>query len=133
MNTVDLIFNYVKENEYIDGERLAYGWAGDYPFSLEEYNVLWDYLEAQYQEEQDDCTAKFTETRLYLEYKGEQYIWRMLVGQGTACQIFIGNAKWDKLDAPFEFKEDKKVILPDNLYDFMEKEYDKLIIKEIIE
>ena len=131
MNTVDLIFNYIKENDYVDDERISYSHLGDYPFSSEEFMVLWNYLDTHYQEDQEDCTDHFPEARSYFQYKGKKYIWRVLRGQGTACQILIGNKRINGPDV--SFKEDKKVILPDNLYDFMEKEYDKLIIKEIIE
>lgn len=135
MNIVDQIFEYAKKYGVIDDESMAY-YPNDYPFSQSEFLVLWEYFHKTYQNQLDDCSDMFYDARLYLEYKNEYYIWRVLVGQGTACQLFHSfenNPKFPNADIPFEFKEKHKIIVDHDLYKLLEKEYTELNIKEIIE
>jgi len=137
INTVDLIFNHIKKINMVDSESIAY-FPNNYPFSRNEFDALWDYFDVNYRNEHDDCTGTFFEARLYLEYKGEQYIWRVLSGQGTTCQFFYNDkeflvGKYPDPDVPFKFKEDKKIILGNNFYNDITKIFNELMIKDIIE
>jgi len=97
----------------IDDEDITY-FSDKFSFSLKEFHDLHSYLEQMYSDHSESNSEScFPEYRMYFEYEGKKFIWRMLHGQGTACQFLRGNANYDDWSSswPMKFEENKKVIL----------------------
>jgi len=105
------ILDHLKNNtDMLDNEHIGY-FPNDFPFTTKEYHQFYYYLFDKYfVSNADNCTRTFPEDRMYFEHDGFKFIWRMMSGQGTACQLLKAGepypTNWNMI-----FKEDMKVQL----------------------
>jgi hypothetical protein len=107
---LDKAIEVLKDGKVLDDETIGY-FPKRYKFTVEEYNKLFESLTDK---DKDDCTELFEEYRRYFEYKNVKFIWRLLIGQGAACQLlpaFCANKSWPSKRFPMKFKEEKKIVI----------------------
>ena len=109
---VDKILKAVNEKESISSEDIAYLPDG-YDFSRVDFDNFFEYLNVVSEQCYASEYSTFLERRRYFEYNGLKFIWRILSGQGTSCQLLKAQeteAVWPE-DWPMDFLEDKKHVL----------------------
>lgn len=94
----------------IDSEELAYNMVQRAKITVDEFNDVFHYIE-QYARsrgnKKDNCGSDFIDFRLYFHYRGGNFIWRKLIGQGTACQIYGRESPSWPEKSPLIYKRDK--------------------------
>lgn len=116
LKKIKVILNYLRDNFSIDEESMRYH-PEDYPFTTDEFMGFYDYLYDLNENNTEYRVYKetpFPETRMYFKYKSQIFIWRMLVGQGTACQLHSHHVEWPQY-WPMEFDKNRYRVLPDDL------------------
>jgi len=82
------IVDHLSNVDYLDDENIAYN-EKDYPFSRRDYSDVFRYLEQQAGNRIKAGKADiFPEYLAYFNLGGTKFIWRLLIGQGSACQLF---------------------------------------------
>jgi len=109
---INEILDAIKELGAIDREDVVYR-SEEFNFSKEEFDDFFEYLEIINNPSYTSKYSSFPEERKYFEYNGFKFIWRMIVGQGTACQLLKirkSSEIWPK-EWPMVFLEENKFIL----------------------
>ena len=129
-----------KKEGVIDSLDLSYS-PENYSFTLEEYNLLFRSLEnyvggvcesfekdqqhsqteGRFKPEYEHTNEYFPDARISFEYNGYKFIWRLLIGQGSARMLFDGKKEsknWPSKKFPLKFDENKKVIIKEAEGDF---------------
>ena len=94
------------EDKDIDDEHMAY-FPNEFPFTRDEYMEVFYHLDKISEGRQYEVpNAYFPETFAYFNHQGTKFIWRLLIGQGSACQLFPAEN-----DRSFEFNDELEIIL----------------------
>lgn len=105
---LERVLNHLKTRGFIDNEDVAY-FSQEHPFTAEEYDQIHSFLEQQVSDvwtnELYDYSTCFEEKQIFFEYNDFKFVWRVLVGQGTALQLISA----DNYTKTFE-EEKKKII-----------------------
>lgn len=86
----DKVMQALDKFKHLDAESISYK-VKDFGITFEEFEDVYNYLEAYAEQigvEKEDNTTSFPDYRLYFRYKNISITWRMLIGQGTAQQLF---------------------------------------------
>ena len=97
----------------LDDENIAYSKAGQYPFTCEEYGEVFDALEQLASNKDRRKHARFEEYRASFNYQGIEFVWRLMIGQGAACQLWMRDDNSDWLDQKTWFEADDVFHLTD--------------------
>lgn len=83
------VVEHLKSARVLDNEDIA--WDEDkYPFSRQDYSDVFRYLEFRAHDNIKSGVADiFPEYLAYFNLGGTRFIWRLLIGQGSACQLFL--------------------------------------------
>lgn len=108
--------NGIKEGAF-DSEDVAY-FPEKFNFTQEEFNTLFESLDI-YVGGRDaspffDHSNEFPDSRIYFEYKGYKFIWRLLVGQGSSCQLYDAKKEhedWPSKKFPMKWDESRKIVI----------------------
>lgn len=99
-NKLAQVVGHLTTVDFLDDENIAYN-EKDYPFSRQDYSDVFRYLEKQAGNNIRSGKADiFPEYLAYFNLGGTRFIWRLLIGQGSACQIFK-----DENDRDFPYDE----------------------------
>lgn len=99
-NKLAQVVGHLTTVDFLDDENIAYN-EKDYPFSRQDYSDVFRYLEQQAGNNIKSGKADiFPEYLAYFNLGGTRFIWRLLIGQGSACQLFN-----DDNDRDFQFDE----------------------------
>lgn len=82
------VIDEVLRKKEIDDEDLSYN-SKDYNITLDEFKDVFFYLEEKYRKYIIDITKDFSEYIFYFKYKENIFCWRLVIGQGSFCQIYI--------------------------------------------
>jgi hypothetical protein len=111
---VDKILDAVDESGVLDDEPMGYR-PEEYSITLEEFQKFYDYLNHRFKADENahsNPASDFPEYRMYFEYNGRRFIWRMMHGQGTCCQILqVKDYKGWPECWPMVFEEERKIVL----------------------
>ena len=89
--TEDLFEKVLAESRkmgYVESEDVAYNIGNKYSLSASEFMDVFHYLDEvtrEHQKQDEECT--FPRTMAYFLYKGELYLWDLMIGQGSSCSI----------------------------------------------
>lgn len=86
-NKLAQIVNHLSNVDYLDDEHIAY-FEKNYPFSRQDYSDVFRYLEQRAGDRIKSGKADiFPEYLAYFNLGGTRFVWRLLIGQGSACQL----------------------------------------------
>lgn len=85
------VVDFLKTASSLDDEDIAYN-PDKFPFTRQEYQDVFRYLEVQAEDRIQSGKADiFPEHLAYFNFAGTKFIWRLLIGQGAALQLFLPN------------------------------------------
>jgi hypothetical protein len=91
------ILGALKHKGLIDDEAIAYS-PELYPFTQAEFLEVFGELSLL--QEPTDISREFEEYVSLFEFKGQQFFWRLLIGQGSASQLLTPIEAADFFSAP---------------------------------
>lgn len=107
---LEKVLKDVYEIGSLDHEDLQYNTIKKARINAEEFKDVFHYIEeyaGSRSIQKDNCKSGFVDFRLYFHYRGGNFIWRELIGQGVAMQIYAREiADWPSR-SPMIYKEDK--------------------------
>ena len=104
------ILKHLQKVKTIDDSHLAYH-PNKYPFTRKEFCALFSALENVVEDVSSyKVTGHFEEYRIPFYYKDVQFVWRLLIGQGSALQLHIRNrsrrfSKWYDVSKAIELTD----------------------------
>lgn len=105
---LDKVMKEVYDKGMIDSEDLAYKTKKEVKITAEEFNDVFHYIAehaGSNKIKKDSCESPFIDNRLYFRYRGANFIWRELFGQGAVYQIYASeDTTWPE-ESPLVYKE----------------------------
>ena len=102
------VVDSLKEHPFID---VDYVWdkPEDYKYSVQDFRDVFQYLETKAGDHihNGDC-EHFPEFFAYFNLNGSKFLWRLLIGQGSALQLI--SADYEHIHE-YAFDENKEIIL----------------------
>ena len=85
------VVNFLNTRPFIDSEDITY-YPKDFPFRAQDFRDVFKYLETQAKDKMQSSKGDvFPECLAYFNLAGTKFIWRLLVGQGSATQLILAN------------------------------------------
>ena len=104
------VFNELLAQEYLGTEELLYD-AENFGISEEEFSDVFHYLDVVAGDKKEGSSEHgFPEYLMLFEYKGTIFLWRLLIGQGSHCELALHHEcldvpiiKIDRIDPTIKF------------------------------